>query len=166
MTLYMWPLICGRIGRVTNISVAQRHFSKPRVGKTCKTQGAMEYLPTSTACALRRYAAALMVIVVVVASWASAAREFSFGPAGAKSFVAELAKPPAGVPKPCQRAVLPGAVNTCPLASFSLAGFPADEPSQIMPNALVHAVLWHVMNSRLPAQCGASSPYRPPCPIV
>jgi hypothetical protein len=126
----------------------------------------MEYLPTSTACSLRRLAAALMVVVVVVASWASAARELSFGPAGAKSLAAELAKPHAAVPKPCKRAVLPGAVNTCPLASFSLTGFPADEPGQITPNKPVRAVLWHIMNSRLPAQCGASSPYRPPCPLV
>ena len=126
----------------------------------------MEYLPTPMTCSLRRYAAVLMVIVVAVASWASAAREFSFGPAGAKSFVAELAEPHNGVPRPCQRAVLPGAVNTCPLASFSLASFPADEFGQIMPNTPVHAVRWHIMNSRLPAQCSAPSPYRPPCPIV
>lgn len=134
--------------------------------KTCKTQGAMEYLSTSTTSRLRRFAAALMIVVVAVASLGSAARELSFGAAGAKAFVAELTKPHAGAPKPCQRAVLPGAVNTCSLVSLNLAGFPAGEPGQIMPDVPVHALLWRIMNSRLPAQCGGSSPYRPPCPIV
>lgn len=126
----------------------------------------MEYHSTPAMSALRRFAAALMIFAVVVASLGSTARELAFGPVVAKISVAELVKPHAGVPKPCRSAVLPGAVNTCPLASLALTGFPTTEPGQTVPDAPVHALLWRIMNSRLPAQCGGPSPYRPPCPIV
>ena len=118
----------------------------------------------ATSTFLRRFTAALMVIVVVVASLGSSTGR-SLGPFRGQQSVAEFVKRNTSAPKPCQRAVLPGTINTCPVAGFSVSSIPLDEAAYATPDSAVSSLSWHTMNSQLLAQCSGSSPYRPPCLI-
>ncbi|MGJ4946310.1 hypothetical protein ACQR1W_37540 [Bradyrhizobium sp. HKCCYLS1011] len=117
--------------------------------------------PTSIAAFARRITAALMVLVLATVSIASSV---AASPAIAATRVSAAAwsGPYQSVPKPCQKAVLPGAINTCPLAAFSVNGLPSNDPGAAAPSPVVHALHWRTAHLRLPPQCGASSPYRPP----
>lgn len=121
--------------------------------------------PTTILSLLRGFAAALMITVVTIASLASTVASLSSAASG-QTLTAELAGNRTNVPKPCQKGVLPGAVNTCPLAAFSLNSLPADQPAAKTPDPAVHPLRWHIADARLTAQCGASSPYRPPCHLI
>lgn len=125
----------------------------------------MRHRPTTILPLLHGFAAALMIAVVTVASVASTVASLSSAASG-QSLTAELAGNRTNAPKPCQKGVLPGAVNTCPLAAFSLNSLPADEPAAKTPDPAAHSLRWHVADTRLTAQCGASSPYRPPCSLA
>ena len=109
----------------------------------------------------RRITAALMVLVLATVSIASSV---AASPAVAASsvFAAAWSGPHKSVPKPCQKGVLPGAINTCPLVAFSINGLPSKDPAAAAPTPVVHALHWRMAHLRLPAQCGAPSPYRPP----
>lgn len=110
----------------------------------------------------QRAAAALMVVVVFVASFAIAAREPSAELSRKGPPVSEFVNYSISVPKPCQKAVVPGAVNACSLSNISFNAIPAAELDYAIPAAL-HIPHWRISNSSLRAQCGGFSPYRPPC---
>lgn len=113
----------------------------------------------------RRLAAALMAIVMFMASFAVTAREpvpqTSAGRVAMSAFVTYGKN----VRKPCQKSVVPGTVNLCPLSSFNLTAIPTAAPDYAIPASLEDAH-WRVSSSSLPPQCGGLSPYRPPCAIV
>jgi len=121
----------------------------------------MEYHLGATSTCLRRLTAALMVLVVVVASVASSGPVLSS--ARGQEPVSEFIKKSTTKPKPCHRALLPGAVNTCPLAGFSFTSIPADEDIYAVPDSAAGSLSWRIINSRLLAQCSGAPPYRPPC---
>jgi hypothetical protein len=110
----------------------------------------------------RRGVAALMVFIVFVASFALAAREPALAMSAKGRIFVEMTTPGKHLPKPCQKMVLPGAVNTCPLSSFIFNFIPtvAADPAV---STLVTATQWQLSNSSLPPQCSGFSPYRPPC---
>ena len=111
---------------------------------------------------VRRYIAGLMALVVFVASFALAAREPGLAMSANGRAVAEMTTSGKYLPKPCQKIVLPGTVNTCPLSSFSFNFIPSVGANAAGPT-LVAAVQWQMSNSSLAAQCCGFSPYRPPC---
>lgn len=111
---------------------------------------------------LRRFIATLMALVVFVASFALAAREPALAMLANGRAVAEMTISSKHLPKPCQKIVLPGTANTCPLSSFSFNFIPSVGADTAVPT-LVTATLWRLSNSSLPAQCCGFSPYRPPC---
>ncbi len=125
----------------------------------------MEYQSNPALPLLRRLAAALMLVAFVVTSVGSAIAA-SPGLVRGQQAAAELAAPHTSMPRPCHRAVLPGTVNTCPLASLSLNSIPADAPGYATPNPAVRWLAWRIVDYHLAAQCGGSSPYRPPCLIA
>jgi len=110
----------------------------------------------------RRCIAGLMVLVVFVASFALAAREPALAMSAKGRTVVEMTTSGKHLPKPCQKMVLPGAVNTCPLASFTFNFIPTVDADTAV-SALVTAAPWQLSNSSLSAQCCGFSPYRPPC---
>jgi hypothetical protein len=113
----------------------------------------------------RRALAALMTLVVFATSFAVATRE----PARAMPSVgrAVVAMTTSGKyrPKPCQKIVLPGTVNTCPLAGFSFNFIPAVAADYAVAT-MITAAQWRLSHSSLVAQCSGFSPYRPPCSQV
>jgi hypothetical protein len=111
---------------------------------------------------VRRFIAGLMALVVFAASFALAAREPALAMSANGRAVAEITTSGKYLPKPCQKIVLPGTVNTCPLSSFSFNFIPSVGASTSGPT-LVAAVQWQMSNSSLAAQCCGFSPYRPPC---
>ena len=111
---------------------------------------------------VRRYIAGLMALVVFAASFALAAREPALAMSANGRAVAEMTTSGKYLPKPCQKIVLPGTVNTCPLSSFSFNFVPSVGANTAGPT-LVAAVQWQMSNSSLAAQCCGFSPYRPPC---
>jgi len=125
----------------------------------------MEYHPDAKWICLRRLTAALIALVVTVTSLSSTALPYSSLVRGQES-VAEFVKPSTTAPKPCQRAALPGAINTCHLAGLGLSSIPSDEAGYAMPDFAVGSLSWRIRNSRQLAQCSGSSPYRPPCLIA
>jgi hypothetical protein len=104
-----------------------------------------------------------MAVVVFVASLAVAAHGALAE--GAPSPVPGFVNHQHNVPKPCQKASLPGAVNTCPLSGFSLNSIPCDAASAT-DTPTVHDVRWKLLMASLVAPCGDHSPYRPPCPTA
>lgn len=125
----------------------------------------MGYQPSTILSRLRGLAAVLMIAVLTAISLASTVA-LSSSAAFGRIETAEWDGGHNSTPKPCQRAVLPGAVNSCPLAGFNLNSLPADQSAAKTPDAAVHTLHWHVADARLNAQCGVSSPYRPPSRLV
>ena len=117
---------------------------------------------TASPIRFRRFIAALMALVVFVASFAVAAREPALAMSANGRIVVAMTTFRKDLPKPCQKIVLPGTVNTCPLSSFSFSFIPTVGADYAVPT-LVTATLWRLSNSSLPAQCCGFSPYRPPC---
>ncbi len=115
---------------------------------------------------VRRLAAALMVVALAVASFGGLKAEPSLGPARGHESVVKIVNPDKGADKPCQRAVLPGTVNSCQLANAGFAGIPGGDLSCSLPDLAARGLRWGVADSRLSAQCGGSSLYRPPCSIA
>lgn len=110
----------------------------------------------------RRGIAGLMVLVVFVASFALTAREPALAMSAKGRTVVEMTTSGKHLPKPCQKMVLPGTVNTCPLSSFTFNFIPTVGADPAV-SALVTAAQWQLSNSSLPPQCSGFSPYRPPC---
>lgn len=110
----------------------------------------------------QRAAAALMAFVVFAASFAIAAHEPSAELSRNGPPVSEFVNYSKSAPKPCQKAVVPGAVNACSLSNISLNAISAAELDYAIPAAL-HIPHWRISNSSLRAQCDGFSPYRPPC---
>lgn len=110
---------------------------------------------------IRRYIAGLMALVVFVASFALAAREPALAMSANGRAVAEMTTSGKYLPKPCQKIVLPGTVNTCPLSNFSFNFIPGVGANTAGPT-FVAEVQWQMSNSSLLAQCCGFSPYRPP----
>ncbi len=115
---------------------------------------------------LRRLAAAVVVVALAVSSFGGLKAEPSLGPAPGHESVAKIVNPDKDAHKPCQRAVLPGAANSCQLANTGFAGIPCGDLSCSLPDLAVQGLRWGVADSRLSAQCGGSSLYRPPCSIA
>lgn len=111
----------------------------------------------------RRAASLLMAVVVLVASLGIATRGASAE--GWPHAAVEFVNYQQNVPKPCQKALLPGAVNTCPLSGFSLNAIPTDGAAYSEAHTVCD-VRWQFRNTSLVAQCGDGSPYRPPCRTV
>jgi hypothetical protein len=129
---------------------------------------------------LRRVLAGLMTLVIMAASFTLALREPAMALSGgalsayavSTQFIsvrimpadsaAALATHRQERPTPCQKSVLPGTVNACPLANFNFNGI-AVTAAGITPATSVTAAPWHFSNSSLPPQCLGFSPYRPPC---
>ena len=111
----------------------------------------------------RHFAAALMTILVFITSSSISVR----APSAEKSLVAlsEFVNYSKSAPKPCQKALIPGALTTCSLLNFSLNAVPAAEPEHAIPASLTGAH-WRMSDTSLQAQCGGFSPYRPPCLIA
>jgi hypothetical protein len=122
---------------------------------------AMDIQSMSWRARYRRSLAALVALVVFIASVPVVAQAaVSAGSNDVRvAAVAENAKTKA--PKPCQKSVIPGTVNTC-LSSFSISAIPAAGPEHPL-RATSQGAPWRMSNSLLPAQCGGFSPYRPPC---
>jgi hypothetical protein len=115
----------------------------------------------------RRYLAGLMAVVMLAASFAVAARDPAVAlPAGnsnASQFVTfDLTSHRQAQPKPCQKHVLPGTINPCPLSSFSFNLILTTGADTAVP-VLIGTAPWQLSNSSLPPQCAGFSPYRPPC---
>lgn len=113
---------------------------------------------------IRRMTAALLVLVLSLASLLGTLNPASASNSG-RGEIAEWSGSTIAAPKPCKRAVLPGTVNTCPLAGLSLTAVPANESGTVQPLPAIQVVTWRPHNDVLPAQCNASSPYRPPSRI-
>ncbi len=113
---------------------------------------------------IRRMTAALLVLVLSLASLLGTFNSASASNSGPRE-ISEWSGSTTAAPKPCKRAVLPGAVNTCPFAGLSLTAVPANESDTVRPFPAVQVVTWRPHNDVLPAQCNASSPYRPPSHI-
>lgn len=103
-----------------------------------------------------------MVLVVFVASFAFAAREPALAMSAKVGTIVEMTTSGKNLPKPCQKMVLPGTINTCPLSSFTFNFIPTVDADPAV-SASVAAVQWQLSNSSLPPQCSGFSPYRPPC---
>ena len=65
-------------------------------------------------------------------------------------------------PTPCQKSVLPGTVNTCPLSNFSFNGV-AVTTAGLTTVTDLDAARWTFNDTSRPPQCLGLSPYRPPC---
>ncbi len=111
---------------------------------------------------IRRLTAMLMVLVITLAPLIGTSSSAS-ARAGSQLASAEKSGMAQNLPKPCKRAALPGALNTCPFAGLGLTAIPAGESIAAQPFPIVQAVAWGARNDALPPQCGASSLYRPPC---
>ena len=114
---------------------------------------------------LRRLSAMLLAVVVAISSLGGVARQAPAGPAHGQTSLAGFVKLRTTTIKPCQKAVLPGAATTCLLANMNAGSPPASDTGHGAPERAVIALRWYPMDSRLAAQCGASSPYRPPCTL-
>lgn len=135
----------------------------------------MDCRPNSPPIVLRRLVAVVMAVAMIAASLATLAREPSFSAArgegalvaSAKADLLKIAfsKNEKGIAKPCQKAVLPGGVNSCS-AGFVLAGMPASEPADVIPQMTVQKLHWRLADVRFAAQCGGPSLDRPPCPVA
>ena len=122
---------------------------------------------------LRRILAGLMTVVIVATSFTLALREPALAKAAQNQTIQIMS---AGYdvaaamtplrqerPTPCQKSVLPGAVNTtCPLSNFSFNSIPVTA-ADITMTAAVTTARWQLSHSTLPPQCSGFSPYRPPC---
>lgn len=108
--------------------------------------------------------AAVVALIFFVTSVASVAHRSASVQPDAVSIASVVKNSQPEFPKPCQKTVMPGAVNTCPLSSFSVSAIPFDGPENLF-RAASQPALWQMSNSSLPAQCGGFSPYRPPCLI-
>ena len=108
-----------------------------------------------------RLTAALLVLVLMTVSFASS---LVTPPAIAANTMSVVSWSGAHgrVPKPCQKAVLPGGINTCPLAAFSVNGLPTHDSRTVAPRPAAHVLRWQIAHLCRAAQCGAASPYRPP----
>lgn len=115
---------------------------------------------------LRRVPALLLAVVVAISLLGGIARQAPAGPAHGQTSLAGFVKLRTTAIKPCQKAVLPGAATTCLLANMNAGSPPANDTRHVAPERAVIALRWHLLNSRLAAQCGASSPYRPPCSLA
>ncbi len=111
---------------------------------------------------LRRWLVGLMVLHVVAASLVIAGREPVLAVSENGRAIAEMTDFRRDLPKPCQKIVLPGPVNTCPLSSFSLNFIPIRGVEHEVP-AWAAAAERRLSDSSLPAQCSGLAPYRPPC---
>ena len=118
---------------------------------------------------LRRIVSAAFSVVLTLAVFLgtlpAGSPEFSIDPASGNHAASEFINYDKSVPKPCRKALLPGALNPCPLSAFSLVAIPADEPDHTVARQQKVAH-WSVKNIKLYAQCDRFSPYRPPCPSV
>jgi len=114
-----------------------------------------------TAAFARRLTAALLVLVLITVSIASSLVA-SPAVAATTASAVSLSAAHGSVPKPCHKAVLPGAINTCPLAAFGVNGLPTHDSGTVALPPAVHSLRWQIAHLRRAAQCGAASPYRPP----
>lgn len=108
----------------------------------------------------RRFIAGVMTLVVLAASFTLALRAPVSAMSIKSSIAAEVTPHRQAQPKPCQKTVLPGTLNTCPLSSISFNIIPP-----VAADADVLALTttqWQLSNSWLPPQCIGFSPYRPP----
>lgn len=109
---------------------------------------------------LRGIFVALLAMLMVVSSLSAAMRaDASVAVPAGPHAKAEL---PAGLGswnKPCRRAVLPGAANSCSVSVSAISvlpGAPCVGPREVA------VIQWHVIEFSLAAQCQGASPYRPP----
>ncbi len=107
---------------------------------------------------LRRAMAAVIIAVLALASSGLTVQARSF----AKQAFTELTDLRVKAPKPCQKALLPGEINTCQ-SSGGLTSLAASAAGQIGPEFAARTLFWHMTDFRLPAQCSEPSLYRPPC---
>lgn len=118
---------------------------------------------------LKRLVSAAFSVVLTLAVFlgplAASSQEFSIDPVNGNHAASEFINYDKSVPKPCRKALLPGALNPCPLSVFSLVAIPADEPDHTVAR-LQKVTHFSVKNIKLYAQCDRFSPYRPPCPSV
>ena len=113
---------------------------------------------------IRRYTAVIMAAIMLVVSFSATMARASVE-AGAGSAVA-FSQHHNTAPKPCQRAVLPGAPNACPLMAFAINAIPGNDRGYHLPSSEAHALDWTRLSTSLGAQCHGASVYRPPRTIV
>lgn len=146
-----------------DVPCASRHADAHdcHLRRTRCRQDAMNAKATSWPARFRNGFAALMALVIAVMSFAVA----TSGPALASStkgrVAAEITKPRTSPAKPCQKTVLPGTVNTCPLSSFCFSFIPGGSADCAV-STQVATALWRLSDSSLRTQCCDLSPYRPP----
>ena len=109
--------------------------------------------------------AVVLAIVVFVGSLTIGGRESAADQVRGSSGVGEFVNYGKTAPAPCRKALLPGAVNTCPFSNLSLVAIPTIKPDHAVPAMLTFAH-WGLRNTTLPAQCSGFSPYRPPCLFI
>ena len=113
---------------------------------------------------IRRYTAMIMAAIMLVVSFSATMARASVE-AGAGSAVA-FSQHHNTAPKPCRRAVLPGAPNACPLMVFAITAIPGNDRGDDLPSSKAHALDWTRLSTSLGEQCQGSSVYRPPRTIV
>ena len=112
---------------------------------------------------MRRLAAALIAIVIGLAPLLGAFEPAAAATAGRADAVRHWSGAQADMPKPCKKAVLPGAISTCPFAGAGVTALPPSEDLTAQPIAAARTLTWRPHDAALSTQCHASSPYRPPC---
>lgn len=108
----------------------------------------------------RRFAAALVAVAMLATSLAMPPR--ALASVGGNDLVqSEFVGYDRSVPKPCRKAVVPGAVSTCSVVIVAslLAADGFASPALKSPGAAD----WRMGDGSLAPQCGGFSPYRPPC---
>lgn len=105
--------------------------------------------------------AALMALVIGAMSFVVATNAPALALSAKSRVVAEITTPRIGPAKPCQKTVLPGTVNTCPLSSFCFSFIPGVS-SDCAVSAQIATAPWRLSHSSLRTQCCDLSPYRPP----
>ena len=109
----------------------------------------------------RRGIAVLMMLVISVVSFTVVMHRAALAAPAQLSATSWLSLAPMTPAKPCQKMVPPGALNTCPLANFSLAAIlGADAGAAIA--APTAATAWRLSDSSLPVQVAGLGLYRPP----
>ncbi|MGC2774280.1 MAG: hypothetical protein WA418_01445 [Bradyrhizobium sp.] len=112
---------------------------------------------------MRRFAAAMIAIVMSLAPLLGALESAAAATAGKADAARQLSRTRTDAPKPCKKAVLPGTINTCPFAGAGVTAIPTSDGATAQPVAALQMLTWRPHDDALSTQCHASSPYRPPC---
>lgn len=124
----------------------------------------MHRATATTSSLIRRALIVLVVAVIATASVVGSMASVSTSPPSRHSVAgwSGAHEQQQRVPTPCRKVVLPGGMTVCPLTAFNLNGVAADGAAAGWPRPPGYRLYWHLANLRLTAQCGVSSPYRPP----